>query len=199
MSLEQTLDEKTFENRYAADKGLYVVFTMEAIKNGGRSDAEGRPIFDDVPHIKIHVPGDKTTVIHRPVTEEDMVRFEDKWLKFKANMTQAPEGTPIDQWPQITISQVHEFKALGVFTVEQLAGMTDVNAQKFMGGHELRRRAQTFLAVAKDTAEAQRLATVNAELEARLTAQDEMLRKMGAQIEALTAAAQPQHGGKKAA
>lgn len=185
-TMDQAIDERTFDNRYAADKGLYVVFTMEAIKNGGRSDAEGRPIFDDVPHIKIHVPGDKTTVIHRPVTDEDMQRFEDKWLKFKANMEQAPEGTPVEQWPQLTISQVYEFKALGVMTVEQLAGMSDAHAGKFMGGNELRRRAETFLKVAKDTAEAQRLATLNDELNARLLAQDEMLKKMAAQIEALS-------------
>jgi hypothetical protein len=101
-------------------------------------------------------------------------------------MTQAPEGTPLEQWPQLTIGQVHEFKALNVFTVEQLAGMADGNAQRFMGGNELRRKAQTFLKLAKDTAEGQRLATENAELNARLTAQDEMLRKMAAQIEALT-------------
>jgi hypothetical protein len=54
-----------------------------------------------------------------------------------------------------------------------------------MGGNELRRRAETYLKVAKDTAEAQRLATLNDELNQRLQAQDEMLRTMSAKIEAL--------------
>src|SRR4249920_2046793 len=118
--LEATIDEHTFDNRYAGDAKLYVVFTMQAVKNGFRSEQEGRPIFDDVPHIRIHVPGDKTSVVERPVTDEDKQRFAAQWEKFQKNMEQAPEGTPLEQWPQLTISQVHEFKALNVLTVEQL-------------------------------------------------------------------------------
>jgi hypothetical protein len=190
MALDQVLDEHSFDNRFAMDDKLYVVFTMQAVKNGFKSEQEGRPIFDDVPHIRIHVPGDKTSVTERPVTEEDKLRFASRWERFQKNMEQSPEGTPIDQWPQLTISQVHEFKAVGIVTVEQLAALSDINAQKFMGGNELRRRAQTFLAVAKDTAEAQRLAVANEELEARLKAQDAMLVKMSAQIEALQGKAQ---------
>jgi hypothetical protein len=79
-------------------------------------------------------------------------------------------------------------------TVEQLAGMSDAHASKFMGGNELRRRAETYLKVAKDTAEAQRLATLNDELNQRLLAQDEMLRQMGAKLDALM-----EQKGKKAA
>jgi hypothetical protein len=168
------------------DDKLFVVFSMKAVKNGGKSDLEGRPIYDDIPHIRIHVPGDKNSVVEAPVTEEDKVRFASRWEKFQKNMAQSPEGTPLEMWPQLSISQVYEFKALGVMTVEQLAGMSDAHAGKFMGGNELRRRAETFLKVAKDTAEAQRLATLNDELNARLLAQDEMLKKMAAQIEALS-------------
>ena len=185
MSLEQTLDEHSFDSRFAMDDKLYVVFSMKAIKNGGKSEVEGRPIYDDVPHIRIHVPGDKNSIIEAPVTEEDKLRFASRWEKFQKNMEQAPEGTPVEMWPQLSISQVYELKAMGVFTVEQIAAMTDTNAQKFMGGHELRRRAQTFLALAKDTAEVQRLAVANDELNARLLAQDEMLRTMSAKLEAL--------------
>ena len=185
MSLEQPLDEHSFDNRFAMDDKLFVVFSMKAVKNGGKSDLEGRPIYDDVPHIRIHVPGDKNSIIEAPVTAEDKVRFASRWEKFQKNMQQSPEGTPLEMWPQLSISQVYEFKALGVMTVEQLAGMSDIHAAKFMGGNELRRRAETYLKVAKDTAEAQRLATVNAELEARLLAQDEALRAMGAKLELL--------------
>ena len=194
MSLDQPLDEHSFDNRFAMDDKLFVVFSMKAVKNGGKSDAEGRPIYDDIPHIRIHVPGDKNSIVEAPVTEEDKVRFASRWEKFQKNMQQAPEGTPLEQWPQLSIGQVYEFKAMGVMTVEQLAGMSDANAAKFMGGHELRRRAETFLKVAKDTAEAQRLATLNDELNQRLLAQDEMLRQMGAKLELLM-----EQKGKKAA
>jgi len=186
MSLEQTLDEHSFDNRFAMDNKLYVVFSVKAIKNEGKSDREGRPIFDDVPHIRIHVPGDKNSIAERPVTDEDKVRFASRWEKFQKNMEQSPEGTPLEMWPQLSISQVYEFKALGVMTVEQLAAMSDSHAAKFMGGHEIRRRADVFIKLAKDTAEAQRVAVLNDELTTRLAAQDEQLRQMAAKLEALT-------------
>ena len=50
MGIEAVIDEHTFDNRFAADSKLYVVFFMQAVKNGGKSELEGRPIFDDVPH-----------------------------------------------------------------------------------------------------------------------------------------------------
>lgn len=187
MGLESVIEANTFDNRFAADNKLYVVFAMHAVQNGFQTEQQGRPIFDDVPHVRIHVPGDKTSVIERPVIEEDKMRFPTQWAKFEKGMTQAPEGTPIEQWPLLTIGQVHEFKALNVFTVEQLAGMADTQAQRFMGGHEMRRKAVAFLASAKNTAEAQRLATANAELEQRLGAKDEIIADLARRLEALEA------------
>jgi hypothetical protein len=187
MGLEAVIEASTFDNRFAADNKLYVVFAMHAVQNGFRTEQEGRPIYDDVPHVRIHVPGDKTSVVERPVIEEDKMRFPVQWEKFQKNMSQAPEGTPLEQWPLLTIGQVFEFKALNIFTVEQLAGIADTQAQRFMGGHEMRRKAVAFLASAKNTAEAQRLATANAELEQRLDAKDEIIRQMGARLEALEA------------
>jgi hypothetical protein len=191
--LDTTLDANAFDNRFAGDAKLYVVFHMHAVKNGFKSEQEGRPIFEDVPYIRIHVPGDKTSVVEHAVTDEEKMRFPAQWEKFQKNMEQSPEGTPLEQWPLLTVSQVHEFKALNVLTVEQLAGMADASAQRFMGGNELRRKAQAFLKVSKDTAEAQRLATANDELTARLAAQDELINKMAARLEAMEAK------GKKAA
>jgi len=187
MGLESVIEANTFDNRFAADNKLYVVFAMHAVQNGFQTEQQGRPIFDDVPHVRIHVPGDKTSVIERPVIEEDKMRFPVQWAKFQSNMSQAPEGTPLEQWPLLTIGQVYEFKALNVFTVEQLAGMADTQAQRFMGGHELRRKAIAFLAVSKNTAEAQRLATANAELEQRLGAKDEIIADLSKRLEALEA------------
>src|SRR6187399_475922 len=174
------LDPVAFDNRFAGDAKLYVVFFMQAVKNGGKSEAEGRPIYDDVPHVKIHIPGDKNNVVTEPVTEEYKQRFPAQWDKFQKQLSQSPEGTPLEQWPLLTTGQVHELKAVNVMTVEQLAGMSDANVARFMGGYELRRKAETFLKVAKNTAEAQRLVTLNDELTARLAAQDAFIRTMAA-------------------
>jgi hypothetical protein len=182
---ELTLDPVAFDNRFAGDSKLYVVFYMQAVKNGGKSEIEGRPIYDDVPHIRIHIPGDKNNVVTEPVSDEYKQRFPLQWEKFQKQLSQSPEGTPLEQWPLLTTGQVHELKAMNVMTVEQLAGMSDANVTRFMGGYELRRKAETFLKVAKDTGEAQRLATLNAELESRLVAQDGVIRDLSSRLQAL--------------
>ena len=180
-----TMEVQTPDSRFAMDDKLFSQFYMRAVKHDAKSEAEGRPIFEDVPFVKIYIPGDKTSVTDVPVTEVEMRRWPKRWDEFQKNMQTSPEGTPLEEWPQLKTSQVHEFKALHVHTVEQLAGMSDGAAQRFMGGHELKRKAETFLKLAKDTAEAQRLAVKNAELQARLKSQDDQIRNLSAKVEIL--------------
>ena len=187
MPLDTTLDDQSEDQRYAMDNKLYVVFFVKPVKQGFKSEQAGRPIFEDVPYIRIHVPGDKTTVIEEQVSEEHKQRFASRWEKFEKGLSQSPEGTPVEEWPQVTRSQAAEFKALNIFTVEQLANLSDAMIGKFMGGGAMRLKAQTFLATAKDTAEAQRLATENAELNGRLAKQEEDIARLSAQIEVLMA------------
>jgi hypothetical protein len=185
MGFDTALDAQMPEQRYAMDNKLFVQFHMRAVKAGAKSDAAGRPIFEDIPYIRIHVPGDKTTVIEEPVNDEYKERFAAQWAKFEKGLQQSPEGTPVEQWPQLTVGQAQEFKAMNVYTVEQLANMSDASAQKFMGGFELRRKAEVFLKVSKDTAEAQRLATENTELKGMLAALQEGQARLMAQIDIL--------------
>ena len=184
--LDTTLDAQTPDQRYAMDNKLFVQFRMQAVKQGAASDEAGRPIFKDTPYVRIHVPGDKTSIIDTAVEEEHKHRFAAQWEKFQKGMSQAPDGTPVEQWPQLTLSQAMEFKALGIFTVEQVSTMSDAAAQRFMGGQELKRRAETFLKVSKDTAEAQRLATENHELKTKVESLTDDLRRLAAQVEILS-------------
>jgi uncharacterized protein YigA (DUF484 family) len=55
-------------------------------------------------------------------------------------------GTPLDQLPTITASQVLELRALKIETVEQLSNMPDNTVQLLgTGGQELKQRAIRFL------------------------------------------------------
>jgi hypothetical protein len=183
--LSNEVEVMDMDARYAGDSKLFVVFSMKAEKNGFQSEQQGRPIFDDVPHIRIHIPGDKNSVTERPVTEQDKIRFASRWEKFLKGLQTADQGTPLEAWPVLSTGQVQEFKAMGVFNVEGLADMNDAFVQKFMGGNELRRKAQTFLKVSKDTAEAQRLATANHELTQRLATLEAQNRDIMAKFAAL--------------
>jgi len=44
---------------------LYVSFYMDAIEFKAESEKAGRPVFKDVPFIKIIVPGDVNNIIER--------------------------------------------------------------------------------------------------------------------------------------
>ena len=180
-----TMEVQSPDSRHTMDDKLFSQFYMRAVKHDARSEAEGRPIFEDKPYVKIYIPGDKTSVVDKEVTDEHKQRWPKRWDEFEKNMQVSPEGTPLEEWPQLKTSQVHEFKAMHVHTVEQLAGMSDGNAQRFMGGFELKRKAETFLKLAKDTAEAQRLSVANAELESRLKAMEDLNRNLSAKVEIL--------------
>lgn len=130
---------------YSLDKKLYVNFYVRADLNSFKSAQEGRPIFDEVDYVRIIIPGDKNSILDTQVTEEHKHRFENQYQRFKKNQEQAVSGTPLEVWPQMTVGQVAELKAMNVHTVEQLADMPDQLAQKIMGNHGLRAKAKLFL------------------------------------------------------
>lgn len=177
--------------RYAMDHKLMTNFYVRAVQNNFKSSQEGRPIFDEVEFVRIIIPGDTKTIIDTKVTNEYRNRFAEKYERFKKGMAQAQTGTPLEVWPQMTVGQVAELKAMHISTVEQLADLSDVLAQKIMGSFQLRQKAQVFLEAAKGEAQNSKMA---AELEKRdieiaaLKAQVEQILKVKSKPEAPKAA-----------
>lgn len=181
-ALALSVEEQRQEAVYEFDKRLLVVFYKGATYQSFASEKEGRPIFKEEDYIKIFTPGDKNTVIDRPVSEIDKKRFADRYAKYNSgNQDQYGTGTPLKVWPRITVAQVAEMGALNIYTVEQLAEVPDTLAQRIMGSHELRRQAKSFL----DSNSA----------ESKLVSENEANKKRIAELEesvkALLAAAKP--------
>ena len=164
------LDEQIPSQQFAADARLFVQFYMRPEKLGFKSEEQGRPIFEDRHYVRIMVPGDKNTVIDTEVTEQHKERFPKAWEKFckQHDGDSQVEGTPLEEWPQLTTAQVQEFRAINIATVEQIAELTDAAVQRFMGGNILRIKAQAFIKVATDTAAAQKFAVENDELKKQI-------------------------------
>ena len=163
--------------------GLHVQFYMHPLQNSARTLEEGRPIFTDTPYVMVMVPGDKDSVVRRPVRvgsgpKDDNMRFAVEFQAFQANKDQPVEGTPLAEWPLITASQIKEMEYFGVRTVENLAGMPDVKASQFMGLQDMKKKANDWLSSTKDEAPMVRL---NAELALR----DSEIEVMQQQIEEL--------------
>lgn len=174
---------KPDETRFAADNKLYVEFFRKPVLQPGESRAAGRAVFKEVDYIRIHVPGDKASVVERPVTQQDEFRFQERYNKWKAGQEEAVTGTPLSAMPGMTPSKVEEYKFFKLVTVEQLAEANDNLGSKFMSFQADKQRAKAFMEVARNNAPIEKM---NEELQKR-DAEIENLRTM---VEALQASAQ---------
>lgn len=148
-----TFDDEVYEDssRFKDDNRLYVKFFREAVQNIPRSAEEGRPIFVEVDMVSIRTPGSRDVLVTR-ASEEYQHRFPKQWDRYKRDQEQTVEGTPLKEVPWLTVGQIAELNGVFVTTLEQLAAMPDNLAQKFMGSHQLRQRAQAMIDAAKQGA-----------------------------------------------
>lgn len=181
------------------DKRLMVAFSLEPRLDKEQSDKEGRNIYRDVEFVTIRTPGDKLSVIHRPVSPSDKVRFPQHYAIFKNARGEQIIGTPLTLWPGISPARAKELEFYGIRTVEHLATVSDSNAGSMMGIQALKLAAKQYVENAKSQAP---LLAVQAELkerDARLAAQDLVIKEQGDKLDRIIAglAAQAEGAGKK--
>ena len=165
------------------DQGVYAEFFYHARRNDAKSLEEGREIYDDVPYVKIMVPGDKDNIVMRPIRDSDKRRFPRQYEAFMTNADQPTEGTPLEEWAGISRSMVEELKPFGIRTMEQLVEMPDSHAQKFMGINALRAKARAWIDDAKGKAPIEALQRENEALKAQMQELIDELRALKAESE----------------
>ena len=158
------------------DRGLYVTFSMEAVQNAFKSEQEGHPVFEEIPHVQILFPGDSTKKVFRPVDlkgsesrPSDPDRWPAQWAAFLAQAEQAAVGMPLTEWSPMTKSMALTLKAMSIHTVEQLSEIPD-HALTWLGAREMREKAKAWLAAATDGAAVLKLQQENANLKADIEA-----------------------------
>lgn len=166
------------------DRKLLVTFYMDAVEDPEASAKEGRPMFRDRPMIKIITPGSRDEY-NAPATRDYQQRFPRHWAAFKRQQTDPEQGTPLKEIPFLTVAQIKSLEAINCRTLEQLAGMSDVNVGKGMGLVQLRDRAKAFLAAAQDAAPITALQTKLEERENELETQKRRIEALEAKLEAL--------------
>lgn len=187
------IDENRFNGsgEHPEDRKLLVSFYYKAVKNEQKTAQEGRAVFDSLEYIKIQIPGSKD-YNERKVTENDKRRFARRYQEWKEKKEVKVEGIPLEQWPMISASQIEEFKAYNIFSVEQLAGVADGHLQNLgMGARTLRDRAIAYLNQAKDSGFAVRLAQENKTLKSELERAHRDIQALAAKV-AVLAGQQPQ-------
>lgn len=177
---DPTVLSRPDDSRFAADERLYIEFFREPIMHQGKSREAGRAVYEERDFVRIHVPGDKTTVCVEPMHEKNVQRFKVRYDKWKSGQTEAVVGTPLSALPGMTPSKCEEYKYFKIVTVEQLADASDQLGQKFMSFQADKARAKAFMQVAAGNAPIERM---NAELAKR----DEEIETLKAQMAALMA------------
>lgn len=135
------------------DAAMLVSFETRSLPDPEASAKAGTPKFRDVDYVKIRASGDKLSEVHRAWgRESDVKRFGRQYEHWKKTGSEDGPGWHLSQWPGITRSQVEELRFAGIKTVEQLAAMSDSNAQSMGAILAIRQKARDALERAKGEA-----------------------------------------------
>ena len=141
---------------------------MNSKENPVKSREEGRPIFEDVEYVKIHIAGDPKNLQDRKVQDRDIERWPLHYKAFKEGLEAPTEGTPITEWPVIGEAKRRELLALNIKTLEALAELPEGGIARLgIGARELVKKAQAALEQAKGQAPMNALIDENEQLKAR--------------------------------
>ena len=142
-------NDSTFTSALNPNAGVpknYGRFYRKWIRNNYQSAAEGREIGEYVDYVMIVSPGQMKSEVHRKATPADKAQFREEWAAYEAGREQVSSGTPIELLPGMDASRAAPFKLHYVLTIEQLADLSDLAAQKTGSGSlEWRERAKKYL------------------------------------------------------
>lgn len=170
------------------DAQLLVRFFVKPLKDVGRSEQQGRPVFRDAEYVDIRIPGSRDAIC-RPANAHDKVRFERHYEAFIKRIEAPIEGTPLAEWPLITRSLAEEMSFSNIKTVEALATVPDSAAANFRNLLMFKRKAQEWLALAESDAPLEQLNAKLAESERTIAAQDATIKDLVARMHAMEATA----------
>ena len=167
--------------------GVWPEFYSKAESNPRKSAQEGRPIFDEHEYVYIRIAGDKGTVVSEKVTDQHRARWPAEYAAWKNKTALASSGTPLEQWPPLSLAQLHELKAVNIRSVEDLAGLSDAGIQKLgMGGRKLVEMAKAYLDTAKGGAAVSRLEHEREQMQMRLDALERQNAELRARLDAMS-------------
>lgn len=127
------------------NSNLNVLFYNKSELNPLRSKELGRPFNEDVIYVRIQEPGDRFTVIDRPIRDEDKRRWALQWAQFSQNQQQTVAGTQIELLYPQQPSVAANLRGAGVHTIEQCAEMNAHAIDSLMGGQQYANDAKKYL------------------------------------------------------
>ena len=134
-------------NNSKTEDGVFARFYDRAVRTGVILD-NGLPEFKTKTYVEIRVR-DNNDIVDQAAKQEDMMRFPLEWQRYQLEKKQVENGTPINQFAFLDVSQIESCKYRGIFTVETLVSIDDEKAAQ-LGLSKEKELAQKFLDVSKN-------------------------------------------------
>lgn len=136
---------------YGQDKNLFVRFYKRFVRNNYQSELQGRPVEEQKDFVEIREPGAKSWYNGEP-TADHIFRFKPLYEEFKAGNQAKETGTPLEYLTRLTPGEIEVYNTNKLFTIEQLANLSDSACDGLsFGTLENRSAARAYLKVATDT------------------------------------------------
>ncbi len=150
---------------FGNDAQLLVKFYKHSELSTYASKEQGMPIYNDVVMIEVFQPGEKESV-KALATDFHKMRFPKHWENFQKGLENEITGTPLDHLFPSEPGQILTLKSLNIFTIQQLAALSDTAMQSLpMGGRQLVDRAKQYLMTAQTGADLNRMAEMQKQIE----------------------------------
>lgn len=138
---------KNFLENRGAERGVVAKFYDKYVKTGKILD-NGLPEFKVETWIEIRIVNDYDAV-DRKADNSDIARFPREYAFYQAKKEKVKDGTPLRMFAFVTPDQIEGCEMRGIFTVENLAALTDEQA-KSLGLFAERDLAVKFLDFSKN-------------------------------------------------
>lgn len=146
---------------------------FEETKRTNEIDANGLPVFRTVEFVELLIAGDKGNSPVKRVTQAIKEEFPNEygiWKSKRINPDMIGDGIPLSLWPLIPTEMAKALEYMNVFTVQQLAALSDSAISKpgAIGLRDMREKAKAFMDSAKSAAPLAKMEVENRELKRQL-------------------------------
>jgi hypothetical protein len=152
MSELMTYDEAVRDGRGIDNTDTAIpLFYNNAVKRVAKSEELGREFFEDVPFVRIILPGLRGEEIDRKASDEDKERWPAQWEAFQNKQEQPLSGTPLEACSLINPSDVATLKVQKILTVDAFVNIPDHALGKLGPGFDaLRDKCKRWIQGASD-------------------------------------------------
>lgn len=147
---------------------------------------DGQNHFRDVEMVEIIMPGNPWNKPDIRVTDTERSRWPSAYKAFKEGQEAPVNGTPLEEWPVLTRSQVLTLKSLEFRSVEDIAGMNEYAIQRIgMGARQLKMKAMAYLDDGAKAAIVNRAIEQEERMTQALTERDAQIARLNEQLATL--------------